>query len=176
MQQNPIHWKTKRKIEAIVRIERKKLLKNYFCSVSFIYMILFASLHYFFDKDSIFLTTFGIVIIDLIASYIYFKLFLLQSRRDGINITYEHKKLEKRYKLPLIDRTNTQETTISMFKMIILLLSYIVLSFYYLIYGNLIKKVEFMSVPNSIECVMFFISIAYFDIFFEGGIKKYLII
>lgn len=173
MNESVIHWKTRRKINGIIRGKRKELLKNYFCSLSFIYMIGFASLHYFLDEGSIFLNTFGVVLIEMIASFIYYTLYLSQSRRDEINIACENKKIEKTYKIPLINKNIGEEGSISAFKMILFLICFLIMILYYGIVGNISKEVEFMSPSNAFEFIMFFVSIAYFDVFWEGGVKKF---
>ncbi|MBU3227356.1 hypothetical protein [Clostridium algidicarnis] len=173
MIEGAIHWKTRRRINGLIRRETRKLLKKYFCSLSFIYMIGFAFLHYFFDEDSIFLNTFGVVLIEMIASFTYYKLYLLQRKRDAINIVCENKKIQKPYKVPLIDKNIGEEGTIAAFKMVLFLICSFMMTLYYGIGGYIFKKVEFMSLSNAFEFGMFFISVAYFDVFWEGGVKKF---
>lgn len=157
----------------MIKGEKRRLLKEYFCSLSFIYMISFAYIHYFSDKSSIFLNTFGVVFIEMMASFIYYKLYFLQRKRDAINIVCENKKKEKQYKVLLIDKNIGEEGTIAAFRMILFLFCSTGMTLYYGIGGYILKKVEFMSLSNVFEFVMFFISIVYFDLFWEGGIKKF---
>lgn len=171
MYQYGINWKTKRTIDGIVYGKRKEIFKNYFYSFYFTYMLFFSIFHYFFDKDSIFINTFGVAIIDILASFVYYSLYILEYKRNQINIACKYKKLDKPYKIPLIDKNIGDEGSIAIFKLIIFLLLCIVLVFYYGVFGYILQKVEFMSLSNSFDFVMFFISVAYFDMFFEGDFK-----
>lgn len=172
MSRDLINRKTLRKIRGMINGEIKEIVKKYFLSLSFFYMISFAFLHYILDKDSIFLTTFGVVIFDMVASCIYYTLYILQYRWDKLNIAHENKKIEKPYKIPLIDKNNGEAETISAFKMILFFICAMFLSVYYFFFGYVLHDVKFMSISNSFEFSMFFMSVAYFDLFFEGGFGK----
>lgn len=167
-----INRKKKRRIDAIIKNKKKEILVNYFFSPSFFYMVIFASMHYFFDKNSIFLSTFGVVIIDIVASFIYYIMYLQQVWRDEINIYYENKKKNKPFMVPLINKSIGEYETIAAFKIILFLILSIFVCIYYVIFGYILKSIEFMSASNAFEYAMFLISIAYFDVFWEGGVKK----
>lgn len=172
MVQFDISEKYKRKIKAIKKNRTREVLINYFVSFSFLYMLLFAGIHYFKDDDALFINTFGVVIIDVVASLIYYILLIKQIGRNQINICYENKKKTQPFPVSLIDKNLGENGTISAFKMIIFIIVLILLSIYCLISVYYLSKAPFMSINNALDFVMFFISIAYFDLFWEGGIKK----
>ena len=86
----------------------------------------------------------------------------------------KNKKQQEFFWQPLIDKKMGKNSIVAAFKLIFFLLltiGYLIYTYaYYCFFKN---TYAFMTWGSAFEYVMFFLSVAYFDIFWDGGIKKF---
>lgn len=170
-----IHYKKIRQIKGMRKSWISQYLKQYLFSGTFIYSLIFASLHFFLDSDKngLFVRTYGLIIMDAVANVLYLILYIFQSEKDMINDYLKNKKHQVDLKTPLLDKKIGKNGTVSAFKIMIFLLFSILYVFYLYSYKFFINVDMFMTKKSAFEYVMFFISIAYFEVFWEDGVKKF---
>lgn len=173
---NYYQQKKLRQIKGIQKGWICQYLKEYLLSGVFIYSLLFAIIHFFIDldKNGLFIRTFGIVLIDVTANIAYLILYSIQSKREQVNNYLKNKKQQEFFWQPLIDKKMGKNSIVAAFKLIFFLLltiGYLIYTYaYYCFFKN---TYAFMTWGSAFEYVMFFLSVAYFDIFWDGGIKKF---
>lgn len=156
-------------LEGQVSGKRREILKNYFISISFIYTIFFAFLNYFTDSGE-FINTFVVVLIDMLGSLVYFKLYLEDYRRDIINYHYTNKNRKKLYK-KLLDKNINKKIALSLYKMLIFLIVMLILIIYYNL-SNIFGNAKYIRLSNAIDFAMFYMSIIVCNILLEGGHER----
>lgn len=170
-----IHYKKRRQIKGVLKSRFRQSLKQYLFSITFIYSLIFASIHFFLDldKNGLFVRTYGLIIIDVIANVLYWILDAFQSAKEMKNVYLKNKRQQVDFTTPLLDKKIGGNATVSAFKMIFFLF-FSMLYILYLYLNRYFKNVDlFMTKKSAFDYVMFYISIAYFDIFWEGGVKKF---
>ena len=110
---------------------------------------------------------------DAVANVLYLILYIFQSEKDIINAYLKHKRQQIDLKTPLLDRKIGKNGTVSAFKIVIFLLFSILYVLYLYSYKYFINVDKFMTKKSAFEYVMFFISIAYFEVFWKDGVKKF---
>ena len=170
---NRLHLKAQRRIRGTVAGKRKDLMLSYFFSFSFAYMVVFASLNYFMNDSSILINTFGVVAIDVVASLFYCMVYTLHYKRKLINAGYYNKKIEVLYKFRLLREKMSEVEKLTAFKLIIFFIVTFFVMLYYSI-GGALGVVEYMSLRNAFQYAMFFLSTAYFPLFFKSRFRKYI--
>ncbi len=170
-----IHYKKIRQIKGMRKSWISQYFKQYLFSGTFIYSLIFASLHFFLDSDKngLFVRTYGLIIMDAVANVLYLILYIFQSEKDMINDYLKNKKQQVDLKTPLLDKKIGKNGTVSAFKIMIFLLFSILYVFYLYSYKYFINVDMFMTKKSAFEYVMFFISIAYFEVFWEDGVKNF---
>lgn len=170
-----IHYKIIRQIKGMRKSWISQYLKQYLFSGTFIYSLIFASLHFFLDSDKngLFVRTYGLIIMDAVANALYLILYIFQSEKDIINAYLKHKGQQVDLKMPLLDRKIGKNGTVYAFKIGIFLLFSILYIGYLYSYKYFIKVDKFMTIKSAFEYVMFFFSIAYFEVFWKDGVKKF---
>ena len=169
------HYKKIRQIKGMRKSWISQYFKQYLFSGTFIYSLIFASLHFFLDSDKngLFVRTYGLIIMDAVANVLYLILYIFQSEKDMINDYLKNKKQQVDLKTPLLDKKIGKNGTVSAFKIMIFLLFSILYVFYLYSYKYFINVDMFMTKKSAFEYVMFFISIAYFEVFWEDGVKNF---
>lgn len=168
-----ISRKKYRQINGMVKSKTKRCILAYLLSFSFIYSLTFATTHYFYDGNS-FINTYGLVIIDIMANALYYFLYIVQYKRNLINDYFRNKKQEYVFKIPLIDKEIRMSDMINSFRICFFIIISILYTIYLNVYSPLIGKFQFMDMSDAFDYIMFFVSIAYFNVYWDGGYKNFL--
>lgn len=161
-----------KKLKRINKQKKRKneeVFHNYFLSISYIYMVVFAVLHYFLDKDSHFINTFGVLIINIIANFIYLKIVVKEFEISESNNYFRRINKSEFCKQSLINKKSEGQEIVA-FKVVFIL----ALVFVYILCCTLSKKIEFMDSKNAFDFMMFYLSTIYIDAFWNGRSKKLL--
>lgn len=153
--------------------EFRECIQEYAFSFSVVYSLIFATVHFFGDKDSLFINTYGIFAIDLLANIVYCILYSIQYKRNLINKHLENKNEPCCFRTPLLNENEEKSSTVNAYKMLLFLLVTMVYVVYLYVYKFFTGTSRFMDVSNALDYVMFFMSIAYFDFFWDVGYKKF---
>lgn len=168
-----INSKKLKQIKGMTKGEGCKCIRECMLSFALVYSLIFATAHYFLDADSLILCTYGVVLMEILASVAYCILHIIQYRRDLINQYLHNTGQTIRYKISLLDKRNGVSETISGFKIcffLIITIGYLFVNYSLMLFTG---KGRFMDVNSAFDYVMFFISIAYFDIYWDGGYKQF---
>ena len=165
-----IHYKKIRQIKGMKKGYIKKYLIEYIVSDKLLFGLICASLHCFYDSDKngLFLRTYGLIIIDAIASILYMVAYLKQFETDSINNYKKNKKEKYVSKTPLLDTKIGKYHTIIGYKILISITAALLYFVQVTIYHG-----TYMTWKSGIDFIMFFFSLMYFDVFWEGGFKKF---
>lgn len=167
-----INIKKSRQINGMVKGKMKKCILEYLISLPFIYSLIFATAHYFCDGNS-FINTYVLVIIDIMANAFYYSLYIAQYKRNLINDYFINKKQGYAFKIPLIDKEIRVSDTINAFRISFFSIFSVLYIIYLYFYNCSIGESQFMSIKDSFDYIMFFISIAYFNVYWDGGYKRF---
>ena len=169
-----INKKKIRKIRGKKKERIRQYLTQYILSFPFVYSLIFATLHFFFDKDKngLFLITYGLIMIDIFSNVLYLKLSISQLERDLINDHLKSKKQFLDLKPLLLDKGSERLYIVISFK----LLLFLAISAIYILYLYGMKYLfgidAFMTNKSAFEYTMFFCSIVSFEVFWIGGVKN----
>ena len=169
-----IHEKKMRQIRGMGREQAWQCAKEYLLSGAFIYSLVFAIVHFLFDEDKngLFIRTFGLVLIDAAATGIYDVLSICQNMRESVNAHLKNKKKPECFKTPLLEPNIGKNGAVCGFKIILFLAVSVLYGTYLYLYKWITGTDIFMTGESAFGYVMFFISVAYFDVFWEGEFKR----
>jgi hypothetical protein len=165
-----INYKKIRQIKGMKKGYIKKYLIEYIVSEKLIFGLICASLHCFCDSDKngLFLRTYGLIIIDAIASILYMVAYLKQFETDSINNYKKNKKEKYVSKPPLLDTKLGKDNTIIGYKILI----WIIVALLYSL-KVFINHGTYMTMKSGVDFTMFYFSLMYFDVFWKGGLKNF---